>query len=276
VRATGRPGVRFVARPQDLTHPAKVWISRDLVLYKEYRSDFGSSSPSRLQPSWATAGSDPWPSREVPQSRSDGTSRCWNRGIATEAATAARDPAFRRFAIARLVAIVHPEHIPSRRVAENIGMHDEKTTILDDYLAVIYTIERSSTRPGRRAAFEVKQCDTSSPPLCLPGAVDALRASSRAGRALRPRLPTRDCVPSHELGPHPRTASCTCPCRMRQECGGLARHLPPGHRGRCEARCVGTHRQVQQGVRAGFRESSSRVVGVEPGRRTVQRRAVGG
>jgi RimJ/RimL family protein N-acetyltransferase len=66
----------------------------------------------------------------------------WKRGIATEAAMAARDVAFRRFAIARLVAIIHPDHIASRRVAENIGMHDEKTTILDDYPAVIYMTER--------------------------------------------------------------------------------------------------------------------------------------
>jgi RimJ/RimL family protein N-acetyltransferase len=33
----------------------------------------------------------------------------------------------------RLVAIIHADHIASRRVAENIGMHDEKTAILDDY-----------------------------------------------------------------------------------------------------------------------------------------------
>jgi hypothetical protein len=31
----------------------------------------------------------------------------------------------------------------SRRVAEKIGMHDEKTTNVDDYPAVIYTAERS-------------------------------------------------------------------------------------------------------------------------------------
>ena len=58
----------------------------------------------------------------------------WNEGIATEAAVAVRDLAFRRFGLSRLVAIIHPDHIASRRVAENIGMHAEKTTIVDDYL----------------------------------------------------------------------------------------------------------------------------------------------
>ena len=67
----------------------------------------------------------------------------WNRGIATEAATAARDLAFRCFGLSRLVAVIHPDHIASRRVAENIGMHDEKTTVIDDdYPAVIYATKR--------------------------------------------------------------------------------------------------------------------------------------
>jgi len=43
----------------------------------------------------------------------------------------------------RLVAIIHPDHIASRRVAEKIGMHAEKTTNVGDYPAVIYKAERS-------------------------------------------------------------------------------------------------------------------------------------
>jgi RimJ/RimL family protein N-acetyltransferase len=69
----------------------------------------------------------------------------WNRGIATEAATAARDLAFGRFGLSRLVAVIHPDHAASRRVAEKVGMHEEGTTILDrDYPAVIYAVERAS------------------------------------------------------------------------------------------------------------------------------------
>jgi RimJ/RimL family protein N-acetyltransferase len=68
----------------------------------------------------------------------------WNQGVATEAAKAARDLAFRRFRLTRLVAIIHPDHFASRRVAEKIGMRSERTTIIDDdYPAVVYTIGRS-------------------------------------------------------------------------------------------------------------------------------------
>jgi RimJ/RimL family protein N-acetyltransferase len=67
----------------------------------------------------------------------------WNRGIATEAAAAARDLAFGRFGLGRLVAVIHPDHVASRRVAEKIAMRAERTTVLDgDYPAVVYALER--------------------------------------------------------------------------------------------------------------------------------------
>ena len=64
----------------------------------------------------------------------------WNRGVATEAASAARDVAFGRFARTRLVALIPPGHIASRRVAEKIGMREERTTVFEDEPAVIYVI----------------------------------------------------------------------------------------------------------------------------------------
>jgi RimJ/RimL family protein N-acetyltransferase len=68
----------------------------------------------------------------------------WSQGIATEAAMAVRDLPFARFGLSRLVAIIHPDHIASRRVAEKIGMLCERTTIVDDdYPAAIYSIARS-------------------------------------------------------------------------------------------------------------------------------------
>jgi RimJ/RimL family protein N-acetyltransferase len=70
----------------------------------------------------------------------------WNQGIATEAARAARDLAFGRFGLSRLVAIIHPDHLASRRVAEKIGMSAERNAVLeDDYPAVIYQM-RGRTR----------------------------------------------------------------------------------------------------------------------------------
>jgi RimJ/RimL family protein N-acetyltransferase len=139
-----RPRPRY-PRPKT-EDEASAWISRNLALYKEYGFGF-------------------WLIESVPDSgflgycgirplALEGTSEIeigwhtkktsWNRGIATDAATAARDLAFERFGLARLVAIIHPDHTASRRVAEKIGMEAERATILDDdYRAMIYASDRS-------------------------------------------------------------------------------------------------------------------------------------
>jgi RimJ/RimL family protein N-acetyltransferase len=46
----------------------------------------------------------------------------WGRGLATEAAGAARDDAFARLGLPELISIVHPENVRSRRVAAKLGM----------------------------------------------------------------------------------------------------------------------------------------------------------
>jgi RimJ/RimL family protein N-acetyltransferase len=61
--------------------------------------------------------------------------------LATEAALACRDLAFTRFGIRRLISIIDPENLASRRVAEKIAMTEEKMAMHDDYLCVIYSIE---------------------------------------------------------------------------------------------------------------------------------------
>ena len=53
----------------------------------------------------------------------------WNRGLITESALAVRDHAFRNLKLARVISLIHPENIPSRRVAEKIGMVLEKQII---------------------------------------------------------------------------------------------------------------------------------------------------
>lgn len=42
----------------------------------------------------------------------------WNKGLATEAATACRDHAFHKLGLRRLISIIHPDNAASRRVAE--------------------------------------------------------------------------------------------------------------------------------------------------------------
>ena len=46
----------------------------------------------------------------------------WGRGLATEAAVACRDWGFAHLKAERLISLIRPENLPSRRVAEHIGM----------------------------------------------------------------------------------------------------------------------------------------------------------
>jgi RimJ/RimL family protein N-acetyltransferase len=66
----------------------------------------------------------------------------WKQGIATEAAALACRAAATRFGLSRLVALVHPDHVASRRVAENVGMRCERRTVLEgDYPAIVYAAD---------------------------------------------------------------------------------------------------------------------------------------
>lgn len=50
----------------------------------------------------------------------------WNGGLATEAAIACRDYGFETLKLEHLVSLIDPKNLPSRRVAEKVGMHVEK------------------------------------------------------------------------------------------------------------------------------------------------------
>ena len=53
-------------------------------------------------------------------------------GYATEAAAACRDHAREVLGVRRLVAIIHPDNVPSQRVAEKIGLAHERDTLSRD------------------------------------------------------------------------------------------------------------------------------------------------
>jgi RimJ/RimL family protein N-acetyltransferase len=69
------------------------------------------------------------------------------RGIATEAAAACLKHAHERLGAARLYAFVRPENLPSRRVAEKLGMHVERTLVRGegDFLHEIWVRELSAS-----------------------------------------------------------------------------------------------------------------------------------
>ena len=52
--------------------------------------------------------------------------RFWGRGLATEAARAARDHGFNTLGYERLVTLIDPGNLASRRVAEKVGLTLEK------------------------------------------------------------------------------------------------------------------------------------------------------
>lgn len=86
----------------------------------------------------------------------------WNRGIATEAAAGVRDLAFARFEQTRLVVMIRPDHLASRRVAEKIGMCEGAGIVFDGDPYVTYTCARppSGNNLGQRSG--VSSTDLSS------------------------------------------------------------------------------------------------------------------
>jgi RimJ/RimL family protein N-acetyltransferase len=136
--------MRFYPRPKTRAE-ASAWISRNLAVYEQYGFGFWRVESLHtsdflgycgIRPRALEGGSEieiGWHTKKT----------FWNQGIASEAATAARDAAFRQFRLSRLVALIHPDHVASRRVAEKIGMQAERNVVVDeDYPALIYVTER--------------------------------------------------------------------------------------------------------------------------------------
>ena len=66
----------------------------------------------------------------------------WNRGLITEAALALRDHAFVDLKLPRVISLIHPENIPSRRVAEKMGMTIEKEITFRRFRTHVFAITR--------------------------------------------------------------------------------------------------------------------------------------
>jgi ribosomal-protein-alanine N-acetyltransferase len=71
----------------------------------------------------------------------------WNQGFATEAARACRNFGFARLPVDRLVSIIRPENLPSRRVAEKNGMTVWKEVIRVGFPHLVYSIRKEQTQP---------------------------------------------------------------------------------------------------------------------------------
>ncbi len=62
-----------------------------------------------------------------------------HRGYAVEAAAACLRVAGERFGIDRVIAVINPDNLPSRRVAERIGLRPEKHSTMYGHDRLIYT-----------------------------------------------------------------------------------------------------------------------------------------
>jgi ribosomal-protein-alanine N-acetyltransferase len=66
----------------------------------------------------------------------------WGQGLATEAARAVRAHGFDTLKLARLISLIHPENLASRRVAEKNGMTPEKETVFRGFPTIVFSIRR--------------------------------------------------------------------------------------------------------------------------------------
>ena len=73
--------------------------------------------------------------------------RFWGRGLATEAARAARDHGFDTLGYERLVSLIDPGNLASRRVAEKVGLTLEKEVEKWVKRICVYAIRKGSLAP---------------------------------------------------------------------------------------------------------------------------------
>jgi RimJ/RimL family protein N-acetyltransferase len=66
----------------------------------------------------------------------------WRRGLASEAVAACRDFAFDTAGVERLIALIRPENVPSRGVAEKIGLMPWRETVRSGLRHIVYATTR--------------------------------------------------------------------------------------------------------------------------------------
>jgi ribosomal-protein-alanine N-acetyltransferase len=135
--------MRFYPRVPDLA-AVKSWIERNR---RRYRDDGYGLWAMVLKPSGEVVG-DCGLTRQTVEGvdeieigyhvRRD----LWGRGLAPEAAAACRDYGFERLGAERLISLIRPENLPSRRVAEKVGLSLWKEVTWRDLPHCVYAIRR--------------------------------------------------------------------------------------------------------------------------------------
>ncbi len=74
----------------------------------------------------------------------------WGRGYATEAGLAVRDHGFQVLRFDRMVSVIEPRNLASRRVAEKVGLTLEGTVTLHDVEHLVYAMDEATWRRSIR------------------------------------------------------------------------------------------------------------------------------
>ncbi|QNI69393.1 GNAT family N-acetyltransferase [Cyanobium sp. NS01] len=69
----------------------------------------------------------------------------WGQGLAKESALVCRDYGFSHLVCSRLISLIHPANVASRRVAEKIGMRLIREVEWRNKPTCVYAVERSSS-----------------------------------------------------------------------------------------------------------------------------------
>jgi RimJ/RimL family protein N-acetyltransferase len=131
--------MRFYPRPKP-REEVRAWLDWNLTLYEEHgfgtwsldcRADGGFAGYCGIRPLVLDGRQETELAWHVVKSR-------WNRGLATEAARASARVGFDTFALPSLVAIIHPDHAASQRVAQKLGMAAERRVVHDGEPVVVH------------------------------------------------------------------------------------------------------------------------------------------
>jgi len=73
---------------------------------------------------------------------------CWGRGLPTEGARASLQYGFEELRLERVISIIHPKNVASRRVAEKAGLTLRGETLFKGFDVIWYVIDRRQWDAG--------------------------------------------------------------------------------------------------------------------------------
>jgi RimJ/RimL family protein N-acetyltransferase len=85
----------------------------------------------------------------------------WGHGYATEAARACMELAFETFGADKVISLIRPENVPSRRVAERNGMKLEREVVHYGLPHLVYAMRREEFEAGETLASTRQKADPS-------------------------------------------------------------------------------------------------------------------